>query len=230
MRKIKTKILLIFSLITLIIFTLVLGYMYWLKTPQYSLLQIKKAVDNHDLKNFKKYVDIDMLITGLVDQAVNLEMNKLNFISGSLKSEIGERIKPKIAQYTKNEIISYFEKNNSEEALKNYATISLFNFSTNTALKSLHYKGIEEIEKKDNSAFVKLKFYNKKSHKNLILNIKMRKLTNYWQVYKLTNTEAIMNLIEKEVIYNEINKLKKPLVNSIKKIFSYENIKGYLLG
>ncbi|MGE5422809.1 MAG: hypothetical protein ACM3QW_06075, partial [Ignavibacteriales bacterium] len=35
------------------------GYWYWTSTPQYSIRQIDRAVSNHDLVTFRKYVDMN---------------------------------------------------------------------------------------------------------------------------------------------------------------------------
>ena len=46
------------------------GIIYWqyTTTPRYSLLQIKKAYDQHDFASFQKYVDIETVTNSLVDK------------------------------------------------------------------------------------------------------------------------------------------------------------------
>jgi len=43
------------------------SYVYWQRTPQYSLHQIKQAIQTHDLALFRKHVDVEGLSSRLVD-------------------------------------------------------------------------------------------------------------------------------------------------------------------
>ena len=50
-------------IIIAILFIGVFGYNYWINTPQYSLIQIQKAIDTKDKFLFDKYVDTCLLYT-----------------------------------------------------------------------------------------------------------------------------------------------------------------------
>lgn len=55
---------------------LIAGYVYAKGTPQYSLYQFKKAVQNHDSETAFKYLDIDSLVDNLANDMMNSkEMN-----------------------------------------------------------------------------------------------------------------------------------------------------------
>ncbi len=57
----------------LIVILLICGFVGWnyvKSTPQYSLYQMYKAVDNRDYESFVKYVDTDSLIDNVVDKAL----------------------------------------------------------------------------------------------------------------------------------------------------------------
>lgn len=53
------------------------GYYYYTTTPTYSILQIRKSVQTHDVVFFQKHVDTDTLYGRLVDDVVGAQMAKM---------------------------------------------------------------------------------------------------------------------------------------------------------
>ena len=51
-------------------------YNYWKQTPEYSLLQIKLALETKDSYLFEKHVDLDRLISRGVDAVIESSINK----------------------------------------------------------------------------------------------------------------------------------------------------------
>ena len=43
------------------------GWWWWTTTPQYSIEQVKDAINAHDLAKFDKYVDLDTTSSKMVD-------------------------------------------------------------------------------------------------------------------------------------------------------------------
>jgi hypothetical protein len=43
-------------------------YYRWVNSPRYALMKVKEAVEKHDLKLFREYVDVESLTWSLVDQ------------------------------------------------------------------------------------------------------------------------------------------------------------------
>lgn len=73
MTKTRTTLLLAVALVVLGVAS---GYWYWTTTPGYSLQQIKKATDDHDLVLFKKHVDVDGLVSKAIDDFMASEMER----------------------------------------------------------------------------------------------------------------------------------------------------------
>ena len=50
------------------------GFFYWRFTssPKYALLQISRAVENHDTQTFQQYVEMDHITSNVVDQTISL--------------------------------------------------------------------------------------------------------------------------------------------------------------
>ncbi len=51
-------------------------FLYWIKTPTYSLGLVREAVQKHDIEMFEKHVDLDTLYTKGFDEAI-VAVNKI---------------------------------------------------------------------------------------------------------------------------------------------------------
>ena len=65
-------------IITAILFIGIFGYIYWINTPQYSLLQIQKSFDAKDRILFDKYVDTNGIIEELVEDLSKLFIEEMD--------------------------------------------------------------------------------------------------------------------------------------------------------
>ena len=64
------------------------GYIYWINTPQYSLIQIQKSVHEKDRLLFDKYVDTDGIIEELVDDLSNFFIEEMDTEESSESSSL----------------------------------------------------------------------------------------------------------------------------------------------
>lgn len=60
----------IFFICLILIIGISLPFWYLSKSPQYSLYLATKSITNHDSREFKKYVDIETLFSGFLDDAM----------------------------------------------------------------------------------------------------------------------------------------------------------------
>lgn len=110
--------------IVIVILTGVVLYWQYTQTPKYSLLQAKKAFEQHDLVSFEKYVDIEGVINSLIDQLLELrtENEKQQGKLGQLGEAIGKSLimllKPELVRILKQQIIEYVETGKFEEEKK----------------------------------------------------------------------------------------------------------------
>ena len=73
----KTKIKRIIIIAAIIVIGL-FGYNYWINTPQYSLLQIQKSVENKDRLLFEKHVDSRKIIEEIVDDISEMFIDEVD--------------------------------------------------------------------------------------------------------------------------------------------------------
>ena len=98
-------------------------YNYWKQTPEYSLLQIKLALETKDSYLFEKHVDLDRLISRGVNAFIESSINKnekgeeseAGELGANLAKNIIEGIAPLATLYLKNLVIEQVEGAATEE-------------------------------------------------------------------------------------------------------------------
>ena len=101
-------------IIAIVVFLLILGgsAYYFVGTPSYSLYKLKSAITQHDSATFNKYVDIDRVVSNLMDQASSGDNNGNNSTDGQNSNwgaELFKSLLPAIKQQMKDAINSSIE-------------------------------------------------------------------------------------------------------------------------
>jgi len=115
-----------FLTIAIVVTAVVGGIIYWqyTRTPKYSLWQAKKAIEQHDLASFEKYVDVEGVVNSLIDQILEIstEETKPQDEWEQLGETIGEGLimllKPQLTKILKQQIAEYVETGKFEEEKK----------------------------------------------------------------------------------------------------------------
>ncbi|GMA99462.1 hypothetical protein [Pelosinus sp. IPA-1] len=225
----------IFALVT-VIFISCFGYWYWLRTPQYSLKIIKDAVETHDLQKFEKHVDIETLVSRVIDQVLDSKVNNKNEVqdeqTNAFAAGLIKMLKPQFVLMAKDQIRSYVEKGSTETQPKNNQpknkNESTPNFSINDIYKnngggSVDFKGIEYVNKDGKIAIVGLKLFYPKLNSDVILELKMREMDGYWQIAEINNLSAFMLKLE-ELEKNKLAELNKPIINEMNAAIKIDSI------
>ena len=199
----------------LVAFSIILYWkFYYIRTPQYSLLKLKVAIEQHDTTSFEKYVDIDFFLNSLLDQfsgyIEDMQKNEDNeSIVNELAKGLFSLLKPKIIDSLKRQIIRFietgdFEKQTEKSEIQFVDLSKVYKRSTTNQLK---YKGISYVKKEGKIAYVGLSFFDEEYSKSFDLCLKMRNKGNYWQVVEVTN---LKNLLRQ---YNNWEEKKVQLLN-----------------
>ena len=94
---------------------IVLGwyFLYFTKTPVYSLNLAREAVEKHDVNAFKKHVDMDSIIGSGYDDVVAMQLEDPEIKNSPFKDlaeVMFQGLKPKIVPILSNEIYSAIAK------------------------------------------------------------------------------------------------------------------------
>ena len=189
------KIILIISVFILIIILMTCGwFLYYTKTPTYSLGIIKTAIEQHDLETFKEHVDIDTLLNSAIDDLIaNDDIGKNALANGFIKT-----LKPSLIDEFKKEIYASVE----DTDIKNQKSSNADNdeiVKNSPLLKKKSFIGIGNTSKNGKVATVELIVNDDAVGGEFTFLINMReKKDGTWQVIKVSNLiEYIKKIQEK---------------------------------
>lgn len=212
----------ILSISALIIIVGTAGFLYYryVSSPEYSLGQIKKSFDEHDITKFEKYVDTKTLIGGVLDRRLN-QMSENSTVT-SKAEKLGEDLgrglvnlmRAQVEELWTHQIKKLVETGDIEGENGKEGLDALWNKSD-----TVSFTGIKEVKKDGKVATISLEFNQPRFDTTLILDIKMRDKGGYWQLFDISNIfdylQTIETLEEKRV--GRINEeVKKQFFQNIK--------------
>jgi len=204
------KKILIFLLIPIFLF----GYYhyYYKQTPKYSLYQAYNAYEDHDITTFRKYVDIEGLSSNIVDDLIKhsietAEKSTDEWEEMGQKSAEGlvELLKPTLIDLISKQISELVETGNIEEREKGEGISNLWR---NTVEDKIKFEGVKYIKKDGKLAFLGLNYYKQEKNSEINIELKMRRIENYWQVATINNLNQLLVKLEKHRI-KKVNKQQK---------------------
>ncbi len=158
------------------------GWWYWTRTPEYSLDQAAKAIQTHDWDLFTRHVDVDGVVTSLVDAAVvavstqqGTAKNEWEAAGRNLGQGLAFMMKPRIAEEFRNGIRKAVEETDSKDR----------------KIKLLSREGVDRDGK---VAQAHLVFSGPNGPLFVALN--MRDKGDHWQVSNIANALAVMGQIK----------------------------------
>lgn len=185
-------------------------FVYYPKTPQYSLQLIKTSLDKHDLVTFEKHVDIDNLSVQIVEGYVSLDIKPeeensfMEFMMEYAISVYPNDLKKQFRSY-----IGDPQYNFSKLDVKSKNIIRDVDDSTNFINSEI--KKVVKIEKIEKTANIHLLVHNKKTNSMNILIVKMQQLPDdFWRVTDFVNLHDYMNQVRKNSSYQNNKKKQQP--------------------
>lgn len=217
------------GLIVAIVFAVAFYFLYWVKTPAYSLGIIKTSIEKHDLAKFEQHVDLNTLYGRAYDSYMSNELkgNDNELVLGLVKAMRGV-ILDELTNRTKKYVeTGKFETKKGQEGqetsnkdpFKIDGSKAIKDLGERTGAQGMEYKGIEKTEKDGKIAVVSLKLRDTQLNKEFILKIKMRELDNgEWQAVEVSNfTEFLKN--HDQAVTDKIAEINKPIREKMDKLF-----------
>ena len=180
-------------------------FLYFTKTPEYSLNAVRESIAKHDVGTFKKHVDLDSLLGRGYDDviaaaiATDEKLAKDNF-SKNLIEGLAKMFKGMVVAEGKDGILRYvetgkWEKDDAKQPTQQQKqnTPSAKNITEQTGLNDATFKGIAYTKQEGNTANVGAKVLLKDSNQEVIIDAKLRKLSDgSWQVVEISNLKDII--------------------------------------
>jgi hypothetical protein len=177
------------------------GYFYYrtLKGgPSGSLVAAAAAVQTHDMASFEKYVDVNSVTSHLVDD-VTQQSSALSSLlpGGSLMMGGAMRLlKPALAKAAHNEVQRYVETGSLEAATaaapKRLVNVSLTGLASKIVSPESEFKGVKYTREEGDNAFVGLEVTQPKYDTTMVVEVKMRRQGDHWQMTQITNSAELL--------------------------------------
>lgn len=176
------------------------AYRQMVTSPEYSLWQIKMAVDQHDLASFNKYVDIEGILGEFIDVALKQtpDVPKPESAAEEFGQTLGmgliESMKPQLIQEGKKAISDAIETGDFGTTAENDSSSdkTLLGILKSLGDKKNSFKGIEYSKTDGEIAIVGLNIHHEEKNSDLLLELKMRNMGDYWQLARVNNLADVM--------------------------------------
>ena len=187
----KTKIKRIIIIAAILVIGL-FGYNYWINTPQYSLLQIQKSVENKDRLLFEKHVDSQKIIEEIVDdisemfidEVDNGQSNEYSLLNPAFwASGLTSILKPTIESVIEEAFDDFWE--HEIENFDSYESSSEFGNIVSSFEMSY-------IKKDGKVAKLGLVAIDPLTSDEVNLEFKLNKIENYWRITQISNLEELL--------------------------------------
>lgn len=177
------------------------GFWYWQVkvqgTPSYSLHQAAQAVENHDLQQFKKYVDVEGVSERLVDDIVDQTSSQMSASSPaeqlgqSLGQGLAELMKPRLVEEIQGGVERYVETGEVAGELGERASVDPDSLAR-------IFQGIDSTNINGSMARVYLRVHDLRADSAATLELRMREMDGYWQVAEIANIQELIAASESD--------------------------------
>jgi hypothetical protein len=212
-------------------------YYRWVNSPRYALMKVKEAVEKHDLKLFREYVDVESLTWSLVDQtvkyAVEKEMSKevedeWEKLGRDLAVGLANLLKPVFYGLVKVGIENFIAGGKFEVVGDGSREGEVFrkNFEGKFGDGKLSFTGIEYEREFGDVAFVGLGFLHKDYNEKFVLEVKLRMGNDGWKIVELGNLYDFMKRLD-EIERRKVEELNRRISERISRNLVVESVGKY---
>ena len=191
------------------------GYYYYrsLKQgPSGALVSAAAAVQAHDMATFEKYVDVNSVTSHLVDDVAQQGSVLTSLLPGGslLMGGAMRFIKPTLARAAHQEVQRYVETGSLEAAAaaapKRLVSLSLTGLASKVVSSDTEFKGVKYTREEGDNAFVGLEITQPKYDTTMVVEVKMRRQGDHWQLTQITNSGELLQgvaRLEKKRLLNQ---------------------------
>lgn len=178
----------------LVVLSILFYFLYWIKTPNYSINIIRNSINNHDILKFEKHVDLDRVFNKAYDDsAIGIDKCEGGTVLTDPKGQLFMALyKPQSIRAMKNEALEVIKGNTlAESAGRTDPEKYVFNIRQRLNIieaKNIEVKNISLESEDSNFTLMSITIFNKKIDKDFKLIVKMEKLNDgSWKVVEIYN-------------------------------------------
>lgn len=181
-------------------------FLYWIKTPVYSLGIIRDSIQKHDVATFEKHVDLDTLYSKGFDDALAAQSKneQKDLVADPLTAAFMQMLKPAIISELKTQTLNAIKGDSASDGQdkKSMQALSVDNIAKDLKSKSgindSSVKDVSVLSKENNEAIVSVKTFNKQLDKTFDLHVKMSKLDDgTWRLKEIANLADFLVEVDK---------------------------------
>lgn len=200
----QTKVLLSFMIICAGILWALGYFLYYTKTPAYSVKLIREAVEQRDWSGFYDHVDTGSVLASAFDDVV--EVSRTDADAGNMAKNLNDNflpiLKAGLVDGAEECLHDYVEKGSYEETFKDLDVrqrLNLEDMKRDTAVDQVHYKDIAYTHTgEDGQPIVGVIVVDEALGTSYTLDLQMRKnLDGTWRVYRIANLKGYIQEIKK---------------------------------
>lgn len=184
------------------------GYYYYAhlrNSPTSALLQAAQATQTHDLAAFERFVDVDAVTNGVVDDVASQGTALSALVPGGgllLRGGLG-LIKPQLAQAAHAEVRQFVETGSLEAAReaapKRLIKLSFLGLAGRLIGPDSQFKGIKYATEQGDEARVGLEFTQPQQDATALVEVLLRRQSDgHWQAKRITNTGALVKQLVRQ--------------------------------
>ncbi|MFC7666647.1 hypothetical protein ACFQT0_03840 [Hymenobacter humi] len=168
-------------------------------------------MQTHDMATFEKYVDVTSVTSHLVDEVTQQGSALTSLVPGGglILGGAMRMIKPTLAKAANEEVRRYVETGSLEAAAaaapKHLVNVSLTGLASRVVSPESEFKGIKYTREEGDHAFVGLEITQPKYDTTMVVEVKLRRQGDHWQMTQITNSGELLRgvaLLEKKRLLN----------------------------
>lgn len=207
------------------------GYVFWTRTPGYSLARIASSVEAHDVQAFEKHVDLETLLERAFDDVLSVAMedaapeegdgDEFAALGVAMISGFAEVMKPKVVEVLESAVIRYVEtgalRDDAQKSEEDDVLRGVMAQAPDLSALALTFSDVE-IVKEGAVSTVSLPIYYKHIDETIVLEVALRSMGSYWRVAEVSNLKAVAREVlgaQEEILSGANDEIRKSLDASI---------------
>lgn len=216
---------------------------YFDGTPQHSLLQLVKAVENRDRAAFERYIDVERTVESAIDDVINdligetidsavVSDDPFSAVGVALGTATIEGVKPLAVKAMTEAILEGVESGSIIAALSDQGTavedMESINITSSVSMDDARFVGIAGVEKRAGKAVVGLDFRYESLDTTLTARIIMEDRGDYWQVVGVEDLGGfVLSLMSIEEA--RLAELNKPIRDELARLVELDDLESELV-
>lgn len=201
-------------------------FLYWVKTPAYSLKLLRDAVQKHDVDQVEAYVDWDTLLPKAFDDSITAygEISGEKLSDNPLAMGFVQAMKPQVVSALKQGVTTLIKGNPEKDASQaSQADQMAYGMTKNIVHNPITVKDISTISKEGKEALVAVKLQDKKLEGEYTVKLKMaQKDDGKWRIKEINNLTDVLLTMDK-LTKEKLAKLNAPIQEQIDAALAVSN-------